>query len=222
MAVTSDGTTFLECGTSGLPNPGTASTLMTWFKVSANDGNTHGFVNLMNTLGSLKSAQIGYRSTTLRMWIWGGTDICDSGMTPTVGQWYHLAYTYDGVNSNKLYVDAVLKSSVTNALSSDSVDRLKILGDQFAENLIGTQEDARVYDRALSLAEIETIFACRGHDDIVRGLRARFPLNELSPGTSLSNQNLARDISIEQNTPASGAKTGFTYADGRLSMRKRR
>jgi hypothetical protein len=47
----------------------------------------------------------------------------------------------------------------------------------------GIVDDVRIYDRALSPAEVQTIYATDGSDGIVNGLKLRTDFREASPGT---------------------------------------
>jgi large repetitive protein len=86
----------------------------------------------------------------------GGGDIATLGTAPlAVNVWSHLAATYDG-GTLKLYVNGVLASSkaVTGALVS-STGPLRIGGNAiWGEYFSGLVDDVRIYDRALTAAEI--------------------------------------------------------------------
>ena len=86
----------------------------------------------------------------------GGGDIATLGTAPlAVNAWSHLAATYDGATL-KLYVNGVLASSkaATGALVS-STGPLRIGGNSiWGEYFSGLIDDVRVYDRALTVAEI--------------------------------------------------------------------
>jgi hypothetical protein len=80
------------------------------------------------------------------------------GGTPVpLGSWTHLASTYDG-SMVRLYVNGILVG--TKAASgpiSTSSDPLRIGGDSlFGEYFTGLIDEVRVYNRALSAAEIQT------------------------------------------------------------------
>ena len=76
------------------------------------------------------------------------------------GEWYHIAGTYDS-SDLKIYVNGILKH--TNSLDSNSgVDHNAYIGrdDVHYSYFDGMIEDVRVYDRALSTAEIKELAAC--------------------------------------------------------------
>ncbi|MCH7559266.1 MAG: hypothetical protein IIB56_17680, partial [Planctomycetes bacterium] len=72
--------------------------------------------------------------------------------------WHHLAYTRIG-DSGSLYVDGVLDGTHTPNFNF-SVDNLWSIGQEWDSGpstsnfLIGTVDDARIYDYGLSLVEI--------------------------------------------------------------------
>jgi len=80
-------------------------------------------------------------------------------------------------------------------------------------------EDCRVYNRALTANEIATIYACRGHDNIVDGLTARYQLQEGIPTATAAGAGTAKDVSDNQRhgTPTGGP----VYLEFRTNRRKR-
>jgi hypothetical protein len=76
----------------------------------------------------------------------------------TVGRWTHLALTYDGVVM-RLFVDGVERASraVSGSLPA-STGVLRLGGNNIwrTEWLDGALDDTRLYNRALSAAEIQT------------------------------------------------------------------
>jgi hypothetical protein len=63
----------------------------------------------------------------------------------------------------------------------------------YGDNLIGTMRDFRYYNRILNDNELETIYRSTGKDDIVRGLKNRFPL--IGPtGVALTAWNNIKNV----------------------------
>jgi hypothetical protein len=80
----------------------------------------------------------------------------DTGFNMSVGTWYNITFTYDGTNV-KLYVNNVERFSGTSegrALSGTMYIGTRYTGD---EGINGRIDDVRVYDRALTLSEIQNI-----------------------------------------------------------------
>lgn len=115
---------------------------------------------------------------------------------------YFYCMTYDG-SDVRLYLDGELvdtdsrTGNITNTDSPDTVigtDSYQITTRQFD----GIIEDVRIYNRALSPAEVATIYSARGRDSINYGLLHRWLLNEQSSGVSASGSNTVKDM-IGQN-----------------------
>ena len=75
----------------------------------------------------------------------------------TAGEWVHAAVTYDG-STIRFYIDGERDSSeVTEALTFGTVNQSLILGCDFPggdEYFNGVMDDVRIYDYALSRAEV--------------------------------------------------------------------
>ncbi len=79
--------------------------------------------------------------------------------TVTTGVWHHVAAVYDGTTL-KVYLDGVLDGSVpANFAPTNGAASLKIgaRGDDAATRFNGLIDDARIYNRALTEAEIQTL-----------------------------------------------------------------
>ncbi len=81
----------------------------------------------------------------------------------TPGQWYHIAAVYDGA-SEKLYVNGVLDGSqaYSGAIATDTSPL--IIGGYYAPPYLfnGRLDELSMYDRALSHAELFSVFSARG------------------------------------------------------------
>ena len=86
----------------------------------------------------------------------------DSGRTPTVGQWEHVAATYDG-STARFYVNGVEVASKPFAgpVGSSNTWRLGAYDNTPVGFFDGLVDNVRVYDRALSPTEIQTDMASR-------------------------------------------------------------
>jgi hypothetical protein len=101
--------------------------------------------------------------------------------------WYHVALTYDGANLI-CYVDGVNVGSTASTLSLETCTYPLYIGgnNNATEPAIsfdpwtGEVEDVRIYDRALTAAELLCI--ATGGDNIIRGLNYSYALNEAAPG----------------------------------------
>jgi len=133
-----------------------------------------------------------------------------------LGQWYHLAYTYDGTSSQEmLFVNGVAAASA-NAAKSMSFDAHPLLLGADIENevpayfLNGQIDEASLYNRALTAGEIASIYNVGSlgkqivsvsqpvlHLDFIAPTKARFywstnyPNYQLQYNTRLDNTNWA-------------------------------
>lgn len=88
------------------------------------------------------------------------TRSASGGTTLTTGQWYQLAGTYDG-STLKTYVNGVLDRQISVSGSMDATAFPITIGktaDSAANYFNGLIDDARVYNRALSAAEIAALY----------------------------------------------------------------
>ncbi|MFC3812839.1 LamG-like jellyroll fold domain-containing protein [Lacihabitans lacunae] len=71
--------------------------------------------------------------------------------------WHHMIITYENSNKN-LYVDGVLQKTTTGALSTTST-KLRLGSNSGGGDLYsGALDDVRIYNRALTLQEIQTMY----------------------------------------------------------------
>lgn len=127
----------------------------------------------------------------------GGKAI-DGTSTLTAGIWFFCAMTYDGT-TKRVYVNAVEENSNT-ANSGDVNNSAKptriatVQAGTGARELDGLADDIRIYDRALSPAELTTMFTLLGKDGIVFGLLHRWEMREKAPGQNATVANSIKDF----------------------------
>ncbi len=78
--------------------------------------------------------------------------------TITLNVWNHVAATWDGTNA-RLYVNGVLRTTVAVSGAGTAVSNLLVGAESPSRQYLGTIDDARVYNRALSPTEITSLFA---------------------------------------------------------------
>ena len=93
----------------------------------------------------------------LTLGISGLSDYLDSGQTPTAGQWQYLSATYDG-STARYYIDGtqVASRSVSCSVGSSNVWRIGAYGSPAGGFFDGLIDNVRIYNRALSAAEVQT------------------------------------------------------------------
>ena len=86
----------------------------------------------------------------------GMSNYLDSGQTPTTGQWQHLAGSYDGATA-RVYLDGTLIASRSFAgnVGDSNTWHIGAYGSSPGQFFDGLIDDVRIYDRALSVAEIQ-------------------------------------------------------------------
>ncbi len=146
-----DGATgYATLGTTNLPAASAAETISVWVKLGATSG-TQDMVALGDGAGH--GVKLGLNGGTLSAWTWGGTSLA-VGATPVDGAWHNVVYSYDGTN-NKIYVDGVAATSTVTAHQSATTSQA-FLGtyDGTHELLNGSLDDVRIYNVALTAAQI--------------------------------------------------------------------
>ena len=213
---TTQGDNHLDSGIiSGLFSGTTPHSQLLWMTIPSYSG-------VVSPIGSYNSGntafQFGPRNNTLTVWQWGGGTTVLASPQPPTNQWFHCAYVWDG-STNYLYVDGSLNNTSNNTPQSGTLNQIWTNGyTTGGASETGTDfgiTDYRIYNRALSSLEIETIYTLRGGDDIINGLSGRWKFFEGSPGTAISQ---ARDISgNEYNLTPSGTNN---YGVNPLSFRR--
>lgn len=124
-----------------------------------------------------------------------------SAFVMAINTWYHYATTWDSTSQNCLiYINGTLQTThstpgttLLTATNSSQVSVGANIGSGAVnpfQELVGSLEDIRVYNRTLSAGEISTIYATQGRDDIVNGIFFRYPFNENSVGATVAVANI--------------------------------
>lgn len=161
QAIYFDGNSSIDMGTGyALQAP---FTLCAWFKADDLSANPH----IMAKGGSA----IWWRmriSTTLpgmKFSLYSPTGNPYSTTPITTGTWYHIVMTWDGA-TRKIYQDGieVFQSATVGALSGSSTATWRIgAAGTGSARLIGTIDDVRIYNKALSASEARVLFQGQGN-----------------------------------------------------------
>jgi hypothetical protein len=147
--------------------------------------------------------------------------------SPATATTLHVAGVFDYTNQALLfYFNGVLDSSTAVAAWTGNTSNTVSLGAAIAALASGVNpfdgilHDMRVYNRALSAAELQTITVSRGKDSLFSGLVNRWKLTELAPGVTAAAGASVRDSMNLQNdgTPQNSP----VYATWLVSNRRRR
>jgi len=153
----------IECpahGVGAIDAPHTLAAWMTWYDTSAIESGLT-VNNAAAGAGANAAIQMGLRGTTMNVAEAGGTVVVDSSQTPTVNQWYHVAFTTDGT-ANAIYVDAVEKATSSYGLQSGTASAIRVAtyngeGDDHR----GSVAAPMVWNRQLSASEIRAVYAAQ-------------------------------------------------------------
>lgn len=136
-----------------------------------------------------------------------------------VSAWNFLVGTYDGTDL-RIYLDGVfdLLLNSPGLTMTDNGEPVGIGQNVFASDLPfdGDLDDLRIYDRALSAAEVQTLHTLRGRDNIAHGLISRWTVREKEPGATASVAGSIKDIGPNGNN--GNPINTPTYTDGILAF----
>ena len=102
----------------------------------------------------------GYQTLGLDTWQWGGGTILEVEM-PKSGKWHYCAYTFDG-SIHRFFING--QEIVTSRVKlGNGVPSLLMFGNYPGgeQYFAGKLDDVRIYDRALSIAEIAALHKLR-------------------------------------------------------------
>jgi hypothetical protein len=197
-------------------------------------GSAHSFIASSIGTSTTSSRVLIFQSVASpSLWSCGGRRLDTDGFSAlfdnavSVANLVHVGAVFDFANSSLVFyengVSVASSSPGWGGNTSNTAGQRTALGandDGGSEYYDGRIQDLRMYNRALSAGEMGTIYAARGHDNLLYGLIHRWKLMELSPGTSASLANSIRDACIGErhgspnNTP--------TYREALVSVRRRR
>ncbi len=205
MALDYNGSTqYTDLGVIDLPGGSTQMTMMCWcFHRTITDARlfakADGAASVQDAWWMLGIDGSGVKNRLKT----GGTTttLSGGGILPT-NVWIHTAFTYHSAGAGGAgwiaYRNGV--AILTDAGKSGTIDVDPTLDVWIGGNppftdrqFDGIISDARLYDRALSAAEMQTVHAVRGRDGIVDGLLHRYLLNEGAPGVAAVGAGLNKD-----------------------------
>lgn len=163
-------------------------TLCCWAKFSSL-GSQWQYI-LAKTVGDECGLRTSY--SNLMIWTYSPNVIAQTALVGAEqNSWIHVCGTYDGSYFN-IYVNGSLRGQQADATGAKNQARGWEVGYtvRFGSGraLNNAQiEDARIYNRGLTPAEVMTVASCKGHDNILQGLKARWMFNGVV-GASLGSE----------------------------------
>ena len=124
---------------------------------------------------------------------------------------YHIACTLDS-STPRLYVNGVEVATGAGVTSQTSGDGGLHLGET-SNAMSGYYSDIRGWDRALTAAEIATIYASQGRDSIVGDQTMRWTAFEGAPGTTIIDNQIRDHSAPEVYTIDVQGATAISYQD---------
>jgi concanavalin A-like lectin/glucanase superfamily protein/putative pyrroloquinoline-quinone-binding quinoprotein len=154
---------YVTLGVTNVPNTNAVQTIAVWVNVVA-AASIQDFVSVRNASSGL-TLRVGIRQVgsnwIVGAWKSAGSVLVSTAAAAVVGGWHHVAYTYDGT-TNRLYIDG--QTPVTSTLAPDVATATTVSLGQSGINsefLGGKLDDVRIYNTALSSAEIALLAAGR-------------------------------------------------------------
>lgn len=140
-----------------------------------------------NIMGANDSGLVGFRflnfssGAIFQVVANGDSTTVNSNITIRDGEWHHLVGTYDGIEQ-KIYIDGVLRNSSGKTGNIQNINTYAIGGLGETAQFLGSIDEVRIYTRALSAAEVESLYRWSP------GPVAHYDFNEGS-GSSLNDQS---------------------------------
>lgn len=181
-AMTFDGVNdYISCGSpASLQLSSGAFTISLWYKSST---------PVEGGFGSCGSQ--GWIVSPQRFWYLGAWRNWSSGNGPFDGVWNHVAYTFDS-GTLKRYINGYLDQTLTSVTGTYANGGTVVLGNYGGNYFTGQQHDYRIYDRALTAAEIVAMYnATKQSGGDVKGtlyaanLLAHYWLEDRNPNWSI-------------------------------------
>lgn len=224
-----NGSAYMSFGNSSTYSP-SAITVMAWVKTmdsTANPGHCGGRYGQIVGKGADNQWQLrmggdttacrpnfGIKNSSAFVQVTGSTNL-------TNGAWYHLAGTYDGSNV-KIYMNGVEKGSTpaTGSIQSTtlplSIGARSADGSTFSYNFYGMVDEVKVFNRALSAAEIQDAYNGNYGTAFSSSSQAFLPNAPFGSCSSDAKAEFSGYISIPSATPygSFGGTIGFQISGG--------
>lgn len=156
---------YIDIGTTLLDEMTGPRTTMAWVKVNAHGSYNYLMSNARDCCGYYRGFELRLTSNGQPNWQTWDTTVqgYSFGSATAAGEWQHIAVTYDGT-SLRGYQNGVLKSTVTasRAFGTPPSYRTALAAMGHANgvyDLNGFLDEVKIWDRALSTAEISQIYA---------------------------------------------------------------
>jgi len=182
-----------------------AITLSCWIKHSTGDVSPTDYI-----LGKGSMWYLMFNNPTICKFRHLNLGIANTSVTvPAIGtSWHFIVATYNGSRTN-IYLNGVDYDGNTGLSGGLGTNDVNVgIGSYFGDTPFwkGSIDEVRIYNRALSEAEIKILYNSRGQNIITKGLVGYWRMNEKPDGTAASGANSIIDLSGYGNhgTPEGG------------------
>jgi hypothetical protein len=150
---------YVEITCKSIPASEAPKSVAAWFKpVNAAGVQIRNLVALTNDTSNV-GIQLGLYSGRVAAWFYGYPDPLLQAATAVNGNWHHAAYTFDG-KTHRIYYDGHLEMSVDRMPSTGPITHTRLGTYQVPDEMFaGTIDDARIYARALTDAEVTALWS---------------------------------------------------------------
>jgi hypothetical protein len=157
--------TFLA-NVTGMPSVDSPQSILLWFKIHSEPSfiDERGADNMIALVDTTQKIGVqfgfrapGYNTLGFDTWNWGGAGLLEA-KRPSVGQWHHSVYTYDGL-THRFYINGK-QTSQSTAKTQQGIPNLLMLGNYPSGNQYfeGDMDEVRIYNRQLDEHEIISLF----------------------------------------------------------------
>lgn len=171
---------YIDCGNGAVDFTG-AITICLWYKHTSHD--SYGRIISKLTSSNYNGYEIVFDALTNKPYFQVGNNNTLKGCTTAntvTGNWDFIAVTYDGAGNASIRINDSVDTSSSWGNSAIGTSGLNLNIGKWAGSVgqfaNGYYQDVRIYDRALSQAELTDIKTNKGGDTITRGLKMRLPL----------------------------------------------
>ena len=148
-------TGYLSAPPAGLPATNGQQTISVWLSLNSRSSATQSVVSMMDTVQGV-SLQLGFKDSRAGVWQSGGGWLVVGNQLPSK-TWNHYAYTFDG-QTHRFYFNGAEVGNSTIVPRGANTNLLEIgRNGGGTEYFKGTLDEVRIYNRALTQAEIQAL-----------------------------------------------------------------
>lgn len=194
---------FIQVASGSIISTSSNSTVSAWVKVPSIDANVHTIYSEGTSSNTFCLRLESSGKTAFLIYANGGWKVAVGSSTLTAGNWYHVAATLHATNGMTVYVNGDVDATHTNTTPSNSgtisdveIGQNTVNGERF----LGTIDEVRTWNRALTQAEIRALMFYQ-IDSGSSGLAGYWRLNE-SSGTTANDETLNNNGTLTNMEPA--------------------